>query len=55
MCELFGINGGPLKRLNSAHNNIHYSKLYTPDTAKFVEERFADDIKLFNYTFEKTT
>lgn len=55
MCDLFGVNGGRIKRLNSTHSNIHYSELYTPDTAKFVEERFADDIELFNYTFEKTS
>lgn len=39
------------------HNNIskhkHYSYYYTDDLIKIVARIYAEDIKLFNYTFEK--
>ena len=53
MCELFNIKEGHLKKMNSSHNSVHYSRFYTPDTAKFIKDRFVGDIELFNYAFEE--
>jgi hypothetical protein len=53
LCDLFNVEWAPLKKMNSTHNDAHYSEFYTPDTVRFVEELSLDDIKLFGYSFEE--
>jgi hypothetical protein len=53
MCELFNISGCQLKKMNSTYNDVFYSEFYNLDTAKFVEDQFKDDIRLFGYSFGK--
>jgi Sulfotransferase family len=42
-----------LPKANQSHNSTDYRKFYDDRTARFVEEFYKDDIKLFNYTFER--
>ena len=41
-----------LPRINQSASSTDYRKFYNDRAARFVEEFYKDDIKLFSYTFE---
>jgi Sulfotransferase family len=42
-----------LPKINQSLNSTDYRRFYDDRTARFVEEFYKDDIKLFSYTFER--
>jgi hypothetical protein len=55
LCEFLDIEWAPLLKLNQSRktSQTHYSAFYNKKTKEYVEKRFINDIKLFDYTFEE--
>ena len=51
VCARLQIPAAPLPKYNRSERE-HYSKYYDDKLRKIVSERFADEIKVFGYTFE---
>jgi hypothetical protein len=51
MCDFLQIDRLPLNNLNSSNNKRHYSEFHTTATKELIADRFAADIKLFDYMF----
>lgn len=52
ICELIGAPPMALPMINNTRH-LHYSYYYTKSTKNIVKERYKDDIKKFNYFFQK--
>lgn len=53
LCEFLNIEYTPLLKLNQSKKTSHYSTFYNKKTKEYIEKRFLNDIKLFDYTFEE--
>jgi hypothetical protein len=51
VCQELGIRGLPRPFVQAVQVPRDYKEYYTPSTQRLVGERFADDIRLFDYSF----
>lgn len=53
VCRQFGLPSTKLPRVQAARTRVNYADYYDSDMRAAVARRYADDVRLFGYTFQK--